>query len=126
MPRLKHGLGYGKEEGFNAELDIWDQFDKEEKAEAEAKPAKGKEKVEPKKKALWETFVREGEGYLYARKVEPIAMAGRVVSGFEIFSEFVNGLKVEATKEVPIEELITGPGSNKGHRHHGAEGSWRS
>ena len=40
-------------------------------------------------------------------------MAGKVVSGFEIFSEFMNGLKVEAIEEAPIEELIIGSGSDK-------------
>ena len=42
------------------------------------------------------------------------AMAGRMVPGFEIFSEFVNELKVEVDEEVPIEELITGLGSDEG------------
>ena len=52
VPRLKHGIGYGEEDGSNAELDIWGQLDKEERDEA-------------KKKTLKETFAREGTGYAY-------------------------------------------------------------
>ena len=36
MPRLKHGIGFGEEEGPDTEVDIWDQFEKEDKAETEA------------------------------------------------------------------------------------------
>ena len=50
MPRLKHGIGYGEEDGSDTELDIWDQLDKEEKIEA-------------KKGTLKITFFREGTKY---------------------------------------------------------------
>ena len=108
-PRLKHGIGFGEEEGPDIEVDIWDQFEKEdedetkaaaeietkskEKVGVKAEPAKEKEKVQPKEKTLWETFTGEGEGYLYAENVKPVTMAGRMVPGFEIFSKFMNGLK---------------------------------
>ena len=52
VPVLKHGVGYQVADNL------------EEEVEAEAKPAKGKEKVKPEEKSLWETFVGEGEGYL--------------------------------------------------------------
>ena len=45
--RLKHGIKYGEEDGFDAELDIWGQLDSEEKIEA-------------KKKTLKRNFEREG------------------------------------------------------------------
>ena len=51
-PRLKHGIGYGEEDGSDTELDIWDQLDKEEKIEA-------------KKGTLEATFAREGTTYPY-------------------------------------------------------------
>ena len=34
VPRLKHGIGYGEEDGSDIELDIWDQLDEEAKIEA--------------------------------------------------------------------------------------------
>ena len=51
-PKLKHGIGYGKEDGSDTELDIWDQLDKEAKIEA-------------KKRILKTTFFREGTKYPY-------------------------------------------------------------
>ena len=33
-PRLKHGIGYGEEDGSDIKLEIWDQLDKEAKIEA--------------------------------------------------------------------------------------------
>ena len=50
--RLKHGIGYGEEDGSNTELDIWDQLDKEAKVKA-------------KKGTLKITFFREGTKYPY-------------------------------------------------------------
>ena len=66
VPRLKHGIRYGKEDGSDAELDIWDQLNKEEKIEA-------------KKGTLEETFAREGTPYPYKGTPEPFLMAGEVI-----------------------------------------------
>ena len=76
-PRLKHGIGYGEEDGSDTELDIWDQLDKEAKIEA-------------KKGTLKITFFREGTKYPYQGTPEPILMAGEVIPGFEIFADYVN------------------------------------
>ena len=76
-PRLKHGIGYGKEDGSDTELDIWDQLDKESKVEA-------------KKGTLKTTFFREGTKYPYQGTPEPILMAREVIPGFEIFADHVN------------------------------------
>ena len=40
-------------------------------------------------------------------------LAGKLVPRFEIFTEFVNGLKMEAVEEIAIEELVTGLESDK-------------
>ena len=80
VPRLKHEIGYGKEDGSDIELDIWDQLEKEEKIEA-------------KKGTLKETFAREGTTCPYKGTPEPILMAGEVILRFDIFADYVNGAK---------------------------------
>ena len=95
VPKLKHGIGYGEKDGFDAELDIWDQLDKEKKIEA-------------KKGTLKETFTRKGTTYPYKGTPEPILMDGEVILGFEIFADYVNkGKRVVADEtSVIMEELV--------------------
>ena len=78
VPKLKHGIEYGEEDGSDAELDIWYQIDREEKIEA-------------KKGTLEEAFKREGTTYPYKGTPEPILMAEEVIPEFEIFADYVNG-----------------------------------
>ena len=95
VPRLKHGIGYGKKDGFDAKLDIWDQLEKEEKIEA-------------KKGTLEATFAREGTTYPYKGTLELILMAGEIIFGFKIFADYVNGVKKTNVIEISVgvEELI--------------------
>ena len=95
IPRLKHGIGYGEEDGSDTELDIWGQLDREAEIEA-------------KKKTLKMNFFREGTKYPYQGTPEPILMAGEIIPGFEIFAEHLNRAEKDVVVRAPvdIEELI--------------------
>ena len=88
-------MGYDREEDSEGEFDIWDRIEKEEE-------------IESKKKTLWETFTREGTSCSYKGTPEPILVAGEVIPGFEIFTEYVNGVEKEDVIKFPtdLEELI--------------------
>ena len=51
-------------------------------------------------------FVEEGANYPYTDKPEPLLIANKLVSGFEIFTEEVNGIREPVVKEVVVEELV--------------------
>ena len=95
MMKLKHEIGYDGGDDSEEEIDIWGQLEKEEE-------------VEVKKKTLKETFAREGIGCSYKGAPELILMAGEVIPGFEIFVEYMNGVKKDDVTEVPVDvkELI--------------------
>ena len=76
--RLKHGIGYDGEDDSEEEFNLWTQLEKEEEFGA-------------RKKTLKETFAREGTGCSYRGTPELVLVAGEVILGFEIFTEYLNG-----------------------------------
>ena len=59
-----------------------------------------------KKKALWETFMEKGANYPYTGKPESLLIADKLVPGFEIFAEEMNGIREPVVEEVVVEELV--------------------
>ena len=57
---------------------------------------------------LKEIFAREGTCCLHMGINELILMAGEVIPGFEIFTEYVNGVKQAAAIEVPANIEVLG------------------
>ena len=50
--------------------------------------------------------MKEGTNYPYAGKPEPLMIADKLVPGFEIFAEEMNGVRGPIAKEAVIEELV--------------------
>ena len=50
--------------------------------------------------------MEEGANYPYIDKPEPLLITNKLVSGFEIFTEEVNGIREPVVKEVVVEELV--------------------
>ena len=63
-------------------------------------------KAKAKKKTLRQTFVEEGANYPYTGKPEQLMIAEKLVPGFEIFDEEVNGTKEPIIEEHVVEELV--------------------
>ena len=102
MPILKYGVGYHGDD------------DSKEEDEVEVESRKNRARTKLKKKALWEIFVEEGTNYPYTGNPKLLVVAREVISGFEIFTEYVNGVKIGTNDaEVIVEELLIDPESKE-------------
>ena len=50
--------------------------------------------------------MEESTNYPYISKPEPLLVADKLVPGFEIFTEEVNGIREPVVKETVVEELV--------------------
>ena len=50
--------------------------------------------------------MQEGANYPYTGKPEPLLIADKLISGFEIFTEEVNGIREPVVEEAVVEELV--------------------
>ena len=50
--------------------------------------------------------MEEGANYPYTGKPEPLLIADKLIPGFEIFNEEVNGIREPVVKEVVVEEIV--------------------
>ena len=63
-------------------------------------------KAKAKKKMLWQTFIKNGANYPYTGKPKPLMIVEKLVPGFKIFAEEVNGIKELIIEEPMVEELV--------------------
>ena len=50
--------------------------------------------------------MEEGANYPYTGKPEPLLIADKLILGFEIFAEEMNGVREPIVKEPVVEELV--------------------
>ena len=50
--------------------------------------------------------MEEGANYPYTDKPEPLLIADKLISGFEIFAKEVNGIREPVVEEAVVEELV--------------------
>ena len=98
---LKYGVEYHRDDDF------------EEGNKVGIESGKEKPRTELKKESLWETFVNEGTRYPYEGALNPLMIVKKLVPGFDIFIEHLNGIKEVVIEEPIVEELVLTPESGE-------------